>query len=97
MRKIPIKLREELSQLPQVCARRSKECNGRITWEHVWIYSGRQINELWAIIFLCWYHHLEKGLDKRENERISLEQATEEELAKYPNRDWKKLKQKLNP
>ena len=93
MRKIPIKLREELAQLPQVCARKNHECSGRITWEHVWIYAGKQINELWAIIFLCWYHHLDKGLNKRENERISLEQATDEDLAKYPNKNWKKLNQ----
>lgn len=76
------------------CARANSQCAGRITWEHCWIYAGRQINERWAIIPICAFHHavdeFQDGgdLDKNENKRISLLRATEEDLAKYPKKDW---------
>lgn len=72
----------------KVCARRNWECQGRITWEHAFIYAGRQINERWAIIPLCEYHHLGKGMDKRVNEQIAISRATKEDLQKYPKRNW---------
>jgi hypothetical protein len=98
MRPIPTKMREELDKLPRMhcCERVGCDCRGRITWEHVWIYQGRQINEIWAIIGLCEYHHLGPGLDKRKNEWISLNYATEEDLKKYPRRDWEQEKKCLN-
>jgi hypothetical protein len=71
-----------------ICSRRNHECSGRITWEHCFIYGGRQIQEKWAIIPLCEYHHLGVGLNKRINERIAIERATSEDLAKYPRKDW---------
>jgi hypothetical protein len=40
------------------CARHSEDnCKGRVTFEHAWIYASRQIQEKWAIIPLCEYHH----------------------------------------
>ncbi len=80
----------------QICARKNSECQGRITWEHAFIYAGKQINEKWAIIPLCVYHHLGEGLVKNENQRIALERATPEDLAKYPNFDWKKRRNYVN-
>ncbi len=47
-------------------------------------YAGSQINERWAIIPLCWHHHLDKGLNKRINEFLALQRASDQELAKYP-------------
>ena len=90
MRPIPPKLREEMANDPyyKVCARKNYECSGRITWEHAWIYAGKQINEYWAIIPLCWYHHLGEGLDKKENRRISLRRASHDDLLKYARKDW---------
>ena len=90
MRPIPAKMKEAMSSDPyyKTCARSDHECSGRITWEHAFIYAGRQVNEVWAIIPLCWYHHLGAGLDKRINERISIARATDEDLAKYPRRKW---------
>ncbi len=86
MRPIPIKMREELEELPRMhhCERAGTDCRGRLTWEHAYTYAGRQINELWAIICLCEYHHLGKGLDKALNRKISLKYASEEDLKKYP-------------
>jgi len=90
MTPIPPALRKEMSEDEYYtrCARADFDCRGRITWEHAWIYGGRQIQEKWAIIPLCVFHHLGAGLDKHENQRIALSRATEEELAKYPKKDW---------
>lgn len=94
---IPIALRNELSKDPyySTCARANEHsCSGRITWEHCWIYGGKQIQEKWAIIPLCERHHdvlswQDKGdLNKTLNHRISLARATAEDLAKYPKKDW---------
>lgn len=105
MRKIPEKLREEMANDPyyKKCARQYEHnCHGRITWEHAWTYAGKQIQEKWAIIPLCEYHHdvcsyQDKGaLDKQENQRLSLLRATKEDLKKYPKKDWEFEKQWLN-
>lgn len=91
-------MRDRIAEDPFMkrCARRNGECDGRITWEHAWQYGGQQINEPWAIIPLCVYHHLGEGLDKHENQRISLRRATPEDLAKYPKKDWEYEKRYLN-
>jgi len=98
MRPIPPKLRDELDALPRMhrCERFSGECRGRITWEHVWIYGGKQINEVWAIIGLCEYHHLGPGLNKEINQWISLKYATAKDFVKYPRRAWEHLREFLN-
>lgn len=98
MRKIPKELRDKLSSLPEFssCSRKSRHCWGRITWEHCWIYAGKQINEEWAIIPLCWRHHLGDMFNKEINQWISINKATASDLAKYPKRDWKHVKKYLN-
>ncbi|MCH8331720.1 MAG: hypothetical protein IH946_10165 [Bacteroidetes bacterium] len=96
MRRIPEKLRQEIlaDSYYKTCAREEDGgCEGRITWEHVWIYAGIQINEKWAIIPLCWRHHLGNMLMKTKNQWISLNRATPEDLEKYPRMAWD---QKLN-
>lgn len=65
------------------------ECKGRITWEHVLIYAGKQIQEKWAIIPLCEYTHSVNQfqdcgiLNKTKNKWISLNRATNEELHNF--------------
>lgn len=90
MRPIPLAHRKIISTDPyfRTCARSNDECSGRITIEHAWIYQGRQINELWAYVPLCEYHHLGKGLIKWINHYLSIMRATDKDLKKYPNRDW---------
>lgn len=97
MRPIPAKLRAQIDADPyfKFCARQNVDCDGRITIEHAWIYAGQQINELWAFVPLCWHHHLGAGLDKEENQRLSLMRATDEDLAKYPRKDWAHIKRYL--
>ena len=84
MRKISAKVKEELLADPRMkkCARACEgNCGGRITWEHVIIYGGRQLDEAWAIIPLCEYHHDVNtyqdigDLNKEKNLWIALKQA----------------------
>ena len=93
MRKIQPKLREEIAADPyyKFCAVNDSRCDCRITWEHAFIYAGKQINEKWAIIPLCVYHHLGAGMVKEKNQYIALKRATPEELGKYPLKDWIQL------
>lgn len=89
MRRIPNRTKNKLKSEPDVCARRNEKCAGFLTWEHAIIYAGRQLNEPWAIIKLCEYHHAvgmyQDGgdLDKTMNEKIALNRATDEELRAY--------------
>src|SRR5215510_1054527 len=77
MRPILPHLREELANDNYYChcARQSEDCSGRITWDHAIIHAGRQINEKWAIIPLCEFHHLGYGLNKQINQCIALLRA----------------------
>lgn len=98
MRKIPTKLRTVIASDPYYlkCARADSTCNGVLTWEHCWIYASNQINEVWAIIPLCWWHHLDVGLNKEINQWISINRATAEDLAKYARGQWSQIKMYLN-
>lgn len=103
MRKISSKVKAKLEQEPDICLRRNEgDCRGKITWEHALIYAGRQIDEAWAILKICEYHHAvnqfqDNGhLDKEKHIWLALNRATDEELEKYPKADYKKLRERLN-
>lgn len=83
-------MREQIAKDPfmKKCIRAHEgNCSPDITWEHAWIYAGRQINEPWAIVPLCSHHHF-KDLNKNYNRLVALERATKEDLKKYPKVDW---------
>lgn len=91
MNNIPSKLRKQLAVDPYyyTCARAGidgHECHGRITWEHVIIYGGKQIQARWAILPLCaWAHAVDEfqdcgDLNKEVNTWIALNRATNQEL-----------------
>lgn len=67
------------------------------TMEHCWIYSGKQINEFWAIVPLCaTFNTSHPPVDIKEKCRIiSLLRATPEDFAKYPKFNWDLEKRKL--
>lgn len=73
-------------------------CQGRITIEHALYYAGQRIDDPFALVPLCAYHHevdgfQDKGdLDKEYGQHIALSRATEEDLAKYPRENWKQKK-----
>jgi len=97
MRPIPKKLRERLSRDPfmKVCIYNNADCSGRIEWEHAFIYSGRQINEWWAILPCCYAHHRGGFMDKDYNRYKGLSRASDEDLSKYPKADFKQMKNYL--
>lgn len=95
MNNIPKKVKDEILQDPfyRFCARAKEPdeiCIGRITWEHALLYGGKQVQEKFAIIPLCEYHHLGDGLDKSINVRIALSRAAPQDLWKYPRQTWTK-------
>lgn len=103
MRPISQKVKEQLEQEPDICARNiDGHCDGRITWEHALIYAGRQIDEAWAIIKLCEYHHAVNkyqdggNLLKEKNIWIALCRATDIELEKYSKANYKGMRERLN-
>lgn len=83
---------------------RSKEnnCHGKITLEHALIFGGKQVQEKFAIIPVCAYHHgvneyQDSGdLNKEYHWWIALSRATDEDLAKYSKSDWKQRLKYLN-
>lgn len=106
MRAIPATLRNEMESDPyykRCCMEFRGECEGRITWEHALIFAGKQINEKWAIIPLCEFHHAvgqfqDAGdLKKEMNVWVALNRAIESELLAYSKAiDYVKLKRRLN-
>ena len=103
MRKIKKKLRTRISEDPQmrVCIywndnAPNHDCDGRIEWEHAFIYAGKQINEEWAIVGCCTAHNRSDRMVKEYNQFIALQKAKklgcwEEILRKYPRTNWNQL------
>ncbi len=93
MRPIPIALRAELEPLPRMkichlCGSRTE-----IEWNHALIYSGRQVNELYAIVALCKHHH--RGNNgtifpdaKHVCEIFAIENGLEHLKLNYPRFPW---------
>ena len=92
MRKISEPVKRELkdSKYHGKCLRalllEDHECQGRITWEHALTYAGRQMDEYFAIIFLCAYSHSVDEfqdcgiLDKQINHWIAINRMTEDDF-----------------
>lgn len=105
MRRISEKVKKELVADPRmkVCAREDEgNCEGRITWEHALIYGGSQIDEAWAILGICEFHHAVnrhqdgKGMNKEKHEWLALRQAPPEAREKYPRINWDQRLKYLN-
>lgn len=88
---IPLALRDKMAKDPKMsyCALYGQfdhVCDGRTTWEHAIIVSGKRCQKPWAIIPLCAKaHEVDKFQDagtmnKELNEWIALSQATDEDL-----------------
>lgn len=67
-----------------------------IEWEHAMYYAGKQIQERWAIIPICWYVHRGGELDKEKNRFLALNRASDEDLEKYPRANFKQQREYLN-
>jgi hypothetical protein len=82
----------------------NEDCNGAhllgaVEWEHAFMYAGKQVNEWWAIVPVCWHHHRGGGLDKEFNRYRALVRMDEEDLReakkKYPRVDWASERSRL--
>ncbi len=105
---IPKKMREEMDAMPYYhqCARNEAlndhvcfpdPVRGRlIEWEHAMIHGSRKVNEIWAIVPICWWAHRGPGLVKEINQWLALNRASDEDLDKYERHDWRQRRQYLN-
>ncbi len=102
MRPIPAKLREQMEKYPdmRICIYNNCDCQdmsgrrpARAEWEHCFTYAGKQINEWWAIIGCCWWHHRGPGLNKEYNRYRALLRMSDDDLReaeiKYPKFNWR--------
>ena len=109
MRPIPPKLRAEMQSDPfyKICIRckllkdhvcEANPLNGQlIEWEHVIIYAGKQLNEKWAIIPICYLVHRGGLLNKEINLWIALNRATDAELQSISKAtDYIRERERLN-
>lgn len=105
---IPKKMREEMDAQDYYhqCARNQAlndhvcepdPVTGRlIEWEHALIFGSKKVNEIWAIVPICWLVHRGGEMVKEINEWLALNRATDEDFAKYPRNSWAQRKQYLN-
>jgi len=104
MKKISPHVKEIILARKQVCARHKEGgCRGRNTFEHVLTYKGSQLDEAFAIIILCEWHHAvntyqDSGdLNKEINTYHALNQATDEELKSISKAiSYLELRERLN-
>lgn len=109
MNNVPIELKnkwkeEDLIGIKRVCLRAIEgNCQGRITKEHAMTYAGRHIQEEWAILDICAFHHgvdqfQDRGdLNKEKHTWIALNRATEDQLRSISKSvDYLSLRKRLN-
>lgn len=64
------------------------DCMRMPEWEHALYFAGKKINEKFAIVPVCPYHHRHannlRPVDKRLHEYHALRRMTEEDKEKYP-------------
>lgn len=97
MRPLSPRVRKVVNSDPfyRTCIRKGLDCKGRIEIDHAFIYGGRQVDEVWALVPQCHFHHVE-DLDRPYSQYVALLRATEEGLKRYPKYDWNQLKTYLN-
>jgi hypothetical protein len=99
MQPIPKKMIAEMLADPeyQKCAV-DNGCGGALEFHHALRYAGRQVNEKFAIVRLCYRHH--RGPEKSEGmakaEAVALSRIAIEVIqGKYPKSDWQQRKKYL--
>lgn len=109
MNKVPKKLKdkwrlEDIFGEPRVCLRASEgNCQGRLTKEHAMYFAGKQIQEEWAILDICEFHHGVNGfqdrgdLQKEKHVWLALNRAPEDRLVALSKAtNYIELKGRLN-
>jgi len=85
MTPIPLSIRHELEGLERMerCARESLECSGRLEWHHAIQMGGRRLQEAWAILPACVYHHRLSGKNDEHFRHLAYQNISEEALSRY--------------
>ena len=97
MRKIPPKLRDEMSKDSYYKKCCITNLPGNIEWHHNLIFGGKQVNEKFCILPLNKEIHRNIVKYKEQCDWIMLNRATDEELKKYSKViNYLELKKKLN-
>lgn len=82
---IPADMRAEMDEDPFMhrCCLADNTCEGRIEWHHNLIYAGKRVNEKWAVLPCCHYHHTSESHFKEQLNKIMCSRASVEDLEKY--------------
>lgn len=62
------------------CIWDNENCDGRVEFEHAFLFAGIQIVLWWAIVPVCTYHHRGKGLVKNFNQAVAFGRAYQDLL-----------------
>lgn len=101
---VPKKLKEKWATEKQVCCRADEgNCDGSLTKDHTIIFAGKQLQEDWAIVDACEYHHavgkFQSGgdLNREKHTWVALNRATDEQLIAISKAiNYLKLRERLN-
>ena len=99
MSPIPNKMREDMEaeQFMKTCVWSGETSKEKVSWEHCWNYAGKKIQEKWAIVPLRVDLNVNMSGNVKEWCRfVSLSRATDEDLAKYPRKNWQQIRKYLN-
>lgn len=109
MNNMPPWLRKDCASDPQyrTCLRktalndhvcRPRPLDGQlIEWEHAIIVAGKQLQEKWALVPICWYVHSGPGMVKEINVWLALNRATDDELRRVSRAvDYIRERERLN-
>ena len=104
MNNTPTHLKEKWSTEKQVCCRVDEgNCDGRLTKDHAIIFAGKQVQEDWAIVDACEFHHAvgkyQSGgdLNREKHIWIALNRATDEQLLRISKAiNYLQLRERLN-
>ncbi len=87
MNNVPQKLKNKWETEKPVCCRKDEgNCSGRLTKDHTITWKSKQLQEDWAIVDACEYHHavgrFQSGgdLNREKHVYIALERATDDQL-----------------
>lgn len=96
MRPIPKPLLKKMLDDPYYDYCCHEGCGKQAEKEHAIIIGGRQLNTYWSIIPCCPDHNRGPKMDKRRNEWVALNRATDEELNEYPKANLIQKRNHLN-
>jgi len=100
MRKIPLNIRKQISEdnFYRTCCVADEICFGKIEIHHNMIYAGKQVDDLFALLPVCLYHHeREKCREIGDKlDKVMISRMTIEDEKKFDRINWLVKKQYLD-